>query len=323
MRFWDPGKFNWQELISQFKYNKTKSPDRREYTVMVVPHHGRNVTSLRIPIAAVKYAAAALSVMLLLTVGTFFSYQHAADQAAAEKAELIKLRQINDTQKGQLEQLAKATESLQEDMNRLNKLDADLRRMINNDEAATSRSGVSRPANSGGQGGPVVKPQINELSNLVKELQETAIAREQSLLAMKDTLAERNSRLAATPSIWPTSGEVTSRFGWRSSPWGWSSDWHPGIDIASDYGTPIVATADGVVVHGGWYGGYGKMVQIDHGYGIVTIYGHNSEIVVNVGDKVKKGEVIAYMGSTGYSTGTHCHYEIRVNGSAVNPANFL
>lgn len=285
---------------------------------MFVPHYGKNILSLRIPIKALKLTAAVLGLVMVLTVGTFVHYRYTVNVANTDKAELEHLRQVNATQGKQIEQLAKATATLQEDMSRLNQLDADLRRLVNSDELPASRSGTVRPTPQGGQGGPVVKPQINELANLVKDLQATAKAREQSLATLREEVVNRNARLAATPSIWPTYGDVTSRFGWR-----WGGDWHPGIDIANDYGTPIVAAADGTVSFSGWYSGYGKLVQIDHHNGIVTLYGHNSELLVNIGEKVKKGDTIAYMGSTGYSTGPHCHYEVRVNDTAVNPANFL
>ena len=122
------------------------------------------------------------------------------------------------------------------------------------------------------------------------------------------------------PSIWPTTGEVSSPYGLR---WG-GTDFHPGIDIANDMGTPIVATADGVVDYAGWNsGGYGNMVDIDHGNGIMTRYGHASQVVVTTGQHVKRGQLIAYMGSTGFSTGPHCHYEVHVNGNRVNPISYL
>lgn len=304
---------------------KAKSSDRREYTLMFVPHHGKNVVSLRLPIKALKYMAATLSVLLVLTIGTFVNYRYKVNAASAEKAELERLRVVNATQNNQIEQLAKSTAVLQEDMNRLNRLDAELRRLVNSEDLPASRSGGGRPSSgNNGQGGPIAKPQVKDLNNLVQELQAAAKIREQSLIAAREALVERNARLAATPSVWPTNGDVTSRFGWRGSPWGgWGSDWHPGIDIANDYGTPIVATADGVVVYSEWYSGYGNMVQIDHGYGITTIYAHNSRNVVSAGARIKKGEVVAYMGSTGYSTGNHVHYEVRVNETAVNPANYL
>lgn len=313
----------WETLRQKVSFEASGRPDRREYTFMFVPHHGKNVMSLRIPIKALKVTAAALGVLLVITVGTFVNYRHTVSVANAERAELEKLRQVNAVQNKQIEQLAKATAVLQDDIGRLNKLDAEIRRLVNSDEQPASRSGPARPTPQGGQGGPVVKPDVNDLSNLVKDLQATAKAREQSLSSLREALVERNARLAATPSIWPTYGDVTSRFGWRGSPWGWGSDWHSGIDIANDYGTPIEATAEGTVVFSGWFGGYGKMIQVDHGNGIVTVYAHNSENIVSVGTHVKKGQTIAYMGSTGYSTGSHLHYEVRVNGTAVNPANFL
>ena len=136
-------------------------------------------------------------------------------------------------------------------------------------------------------------------------------------------MARSNDTLATKPSIWPTTGEITSGVGLRNSPWGEGLEFHPGIDIANNMETPIVATADGEVVETGWSDGYGNIVEIDHGNGIVTLYGHNSHITVNVGDSVKKGQVISYMGSTGRSTGPHAHYEIRINGTAVDPTSFL
>ena len=122
------------------------------------------------------------------------------------------------------------------------------------------------------------------------------------------------------PSIWPTTGVVTSPYGLR---WG-GTDFHPGIDIANDMGTPIVATADGIVEYAGWNaGGYGNMVDINHGNGLMTRYGHASQVVVTVGQYVKRGQLIAYMGSTGFSTGPHVHYEVHVSGQRVNPISYL
>ena len=122
-----------------------------------------------------------------------------------------------------------------------------------------------------------------------------------------------------TPSIWPTQGYVSSPYGLRFG----GTEFHPGIDIAAEMGTPIVAAADGVVTAAGWNGGYGNMVDIDHGDGIVTRYGHASALAVSVGQQVRRGETIAYVGSTGRSTGPHLHYEVRVDGQPVNPAAYL
>lgn len=302
-----------------------KKVDKREYTLMIVPHHGQKVRSIRIPIIAVKYTISLLCLVIVFIIGSFVEYRHILGIAGAQKAELEILRQNNGAQISQIEQLAKTTTSLQADMERLNSLDAEIRRIVNNEDAAvTSRAGFIRPSvNYNGQGGPQMQPNINHIQDLINDLQSAVKVREQSLAELKEELLVKKARMEAMPSIWPTSGDVTSRFGWRSSPFGGGSDWHPGIDIANSSGTTIVATADGEVIQSEWYGGYGNMVQIDHGNGITTIYGHNSRNIVRVGQVVKKGQLIAYMGSTGYSTGPHVHYEVRVNGTAANPASFL
>lgn len=305
---------------------KDSKPDRREYTIMVVPHQGQAVRRIKIPIVAAKYAVSFLCLLIVFMIGSFINYYYTVNAASAEKAELESLRHDNGTQSKEIEQLAKTTAGLKSDMERLNSLDAEIRRIVNNEETATtSRAGLIRPSVSySGQGGPGVQADINDIKNVVQDLQAAVSVREQSLIELKQALLDQQSRLAVTPSIWPTSGEVTSRFGWRNSPWGGrGGDYHPGIDIANSIGTTIVATADGEVVQSEWYGGYGNMVQIDHGNGISTVYGHNSRLLVHVGQVVKKGQVIAYLGNTGNSTGPHCHYEVRVNGTAVNPASFL
>lgn len=173
----------------------------------------------------------------------------------------------------------------------------------------TLSAGTVQPATMGepvGQsaGGPSAVGQVQ----IVQEIEKTA---------------RSTDKLAKRPSIWPVQGEITSRFGWRNSPWGDGSEFHPGIDIANNMETPIVATADGEVVQTGWSGGYGNIVKINHGDGIETIYGHNSRIAVSAGQSVQKGQVIAYLGNTGRSTGPHAHYEVRVNGNAVDPVSFL
>ena len=298
-----------------------QKPDRRCYTLMIVPHRGNKVYRFQMPIRYVKACLATASAVAVFAAAGFIHYQYTFHQAQTELEELRTLRSVNVAQSTQLNQLAQNTAVLQEKMSQLNQLDAEVRRLLNTDELTeTSRSGIARPsAPGGGEGGPIVKPQAAELNNLVKDLQESATARAESMALLRETLIERNARIAATPSIWPADGVVTSRFGWR---WG-GSDWHPGIDVAADSGTPIVATAEGVVVASGWNGGYGRQVVVDHGNGITTSYAHTSENVVSVGQKVKKGQLVAYVGSSGFSTGPHVHYEVKVNGTVVNPARFL
>ena len=123
--------------------------------------------------------------------------------------------------------------------------------------------------------------------------------------------------------IWPISGPITSEFGWRVHPITGTEKFHSGIDIGGDYGEPVVAAASGVVTDACWISGYGNTVIIDHGGGISTLYGHNQSFAVSEGQTVSQGQVIAYCGSTGNSTGPHCHFEVRENGSVVSPYGYL
>ena len=125
------------------------------------------------------------------------------------------------------------------------------------------------------------------------------------------------------PDAWPVVGSISSYYGYRNSPGGIGSTFHEGVDITGEYGTPIQVTADGVVTKAGWAEGYGYLVEVNHGNGYSTRYAHNSIVFVKEGQEIQKGTIIALMGSTGNSTGTHCHYEVRINGDSVNPIYFL
>lgn len=128
----------------------------------------------------------------------------------------------------------------------------------------------------------------------------------------------------AIPSTQPVSRlDYTSNFGIRSDPFRGTAAMHAGVDIRGPVGTPIYATADGIVAESHWRGGYGNMIEIDHGKGIATRYGHMSKLIAPAGSRVKRGQLIGLMGSTGRSTGSHLHYEVRIDGRAVNPIPFL
>lgn len=136
-------------------------------------------------------------------------------------------------------------------------------------------------------------------------------------------LEAQKNLLAHTPAIRPTGGWVTSRFGYRQSPFTGKREFHKGLDIANHAGTPIVATADGIISYSGKKGMLGNLVIIDHGHGLVTRYGHIDTLEVEVGATVKRGQIIARMGNTGRSTGPHLHYEVRLNGVPVNPTKYI
>jgi len=142
-------------------------------------------------------------------------------------------------------------------------------------------------------------------------------ARIQAAQAAHSAASGSTSVPSSAGLIWPASGPVTSPFGWR---WG---RMHEGIDIGATYGSPIRAAAAGTVIYCGWESGYGNLTAIDHGGNLATAYGHQSSIVVTCGQHVDQGQVIGYVGSTGHSTGPHLHFEVRVNGSPVDPMGYL
>jgi murein DD-endopeptidase MepM/ murein hydrolase activator NlpD len=164
---------------------------------------------------------------------------------------------------------------------------------------------------------------LREMHEQVDQLHAASALQAESLDALLGSLEVKKNLLACTPSIRPTEGWVSSSFGRRRSPFTGRKELHTGLDIANRAGTPIVASADGVVRFVGQKGLLGKLVVIDHGHGLVSRYGHLGEGLVKKGERVKRGDVIAKMGNTGRSTGPHLHYEIRLNGVAVNPSNYI
>lgn len=146
---------------------------------------------------------------------------------------------------------------------------------------------------------------------------------ESRLHDVRSTVEKRNALAAATPSIWPAHGWLSSGMGPRRDPVTGGADYHAGLDIAGDKGQPVYATAAGRVTHVGYQGAYGNLVVIDHGFGLETKYGHLARFGVKQGDRVNRGDVIGALGATGRATGTHLHYEVRANGRLLNPLQLL
>ncbi len=157
----------------------------------------------------------------------------------------------------------------------------------------------------------------------LNELEQTSREIEQAIRRLQSKDSPSSVAHGKGTMVWPTAGSITSYFGYRVHPVYGTKKLHSGLDIAASHGQTVVAAADGVVIMADWYGGYGKAVVIDHGGGISTLYGHNSVLLVSVGQKVKQGQAIAKAGSTGVSTGPHCHFEVRVNGTPKDPLGWL
>ena len=143
------------------------------------------------------------------------------------------------------------------------------------------------------------------------------------MISILKFLQEQKSLLAATPSIWPVRGWVTSEFGSRDNPFGRGTEFHRGLDIATRLGKDVLASADGLVTEVAYRSDEGNTVRIDHGYGLSSVYAHLSMPAVRQGVRVKKGDLIGYVGDTGRSTGAHLHYAVYVNNVPVNPRKYL
>ena len=166
-------------------------------------------------------------------------------------------------------------------------------------------------------------PGLNSPEDTFGLLRDMLQGLESRLQSVQTGLLKRNALAAATPSIWPAAGWLTSSMGSRGDPFTGAPDFHPGLDISADRGSPVHATADGTVTFAGGSGAYGNLVTIDHGFGLETRYGHLSRVDVAAGGTVKRGDLVGAVGATGRATGPHLHYEVRVNDRLLNPLQFL
>ncbi|NBC14870.1 MAG: peptidoglycan DD-metalloendopeptidase family protein [Gammaproteobacteria bacterium] len=213
--------------------------------------------------------------------------------------------------------------ALQAEIMRINALGQRLVEMAGLDEEEFD---FANPAPAGGPDEAVLRKTSVEnveqdLAKVLSELDD----RKRKLVLLETLIMERDLKRHSTPEGWPLriGGVVTSKFGYRRHPITGRRSMHKGIDIAAKHGTDIVAMADGIVIFSGRKGGYGKIVEVRHANGLETRYAHNHRNLVTEGDMVRKGQVIAKLGSTGRSTGPHIHFEVRRNGEAVNPMQYL
>jgi murein DD-endopeptidase MepM/ murein hydrolase activator NlpD len=269
---------------------------------------------------------------LLVVVSTLIYFSQKYYYLASDEVELTELRRESKIRKIQAEKIALQLKSFESDMARLGRFEEKLRVIT-----ALEDSPQSSAKNWGVGGGSYglspssletslaqeAKALANKLSSNLKHLTTQAKIKTISFQELDHFFKNQKSFLQATPSIWPTKGWVTSGFGYRKSPFTGLREKHEGWDIGSRSGSAIRATADGLVSVAGRERGYGKLVEIDHGYGVVTRYGHNSKNLVKVGSKVKRGQLIALVGNTGRSTGPHLHYEVLLNSVPANPKNYI
>lgn len=285
-----------------------------KYTLLILPPENGSARQLQISkkrFRLLLLGMVAVGLMLgSIVIGNIYLVSYIRNHAA-EFAQITTLKEDLAAKEQQIQLLKAQNQEISQNLAELSKLEASI--------AATLKLPPPAPLSAASRGQSRNTAPFDPQTNL--DLSQKHLALFQTYYAETQKLEEKR---AHTPSIMPLQGEIVSTFGYRSNPFGGrSSEFHDGIDIACDYGSEVHATADGVITFAGWDGAYGRKVEIDHGYGIKTFYGHNSKLLVNTGDRVKKGQVIALSGNSGRSTGPHLHYGAIVNGESVDPSQLI
>jgi murein DD-endopeptidase MepM/ murein hydrolase activator NlpD len=298
----------------------------KKFTILVIPEGTNRVNRFSLP----RIVLPLLLAILLGAVGTAAYWFHQYDTLRADLPDLYNLQEQNRRQEAQIGAFATRLAEFKQQMNKLKTFNRRLRVMANLEKPSSTDNlfGVGGPEVH--QGGSGVK-----LTNTMGERQVMIMRRDLDQMAsdaeaersiqneLAKFLQERKSVLASTPSVWPVRGWVTSGFGYRISPFTGKRQFHAGLDISTRSGTPVVSPAAGVVTFVGREGGYGKMVVINHGHGLVTRYGHLRKYSVKKGQKVKRGQRVGAVGSTGRSSGPHLHYEVLMSGVPTNPRYYI
>lgn len=281
--------------------------EHKYFTFIIVPHSPSSRTvSIKIPrwaVHLVVFIMVSSSVVFLSSV-VYTSYM----TRKLVSYETLKIE--TQTKDKRIQKLASQTDRLIRSLRELSEKENEIRKMLGLKKEPV---GLVIDEKLKGQAPNTASRRIAVLGNELKR-------RHMSIERLSSEITLMRKRFAFTPSIWPAAGRVMSTFGYRIVPW---RGFHSGIDICNSYGSPIRCTAAGTVSYTGWRQGYGKTVIVDHSGGISTLYGHCSGYAVAQGQRVKKGQLIAYIGTTGYTTGPHVHYEVRRNDVAINPAGYL
>lgn len=295
---------------------------KKFYTVLVLPDASSQIRKFHI--AKPLLGALAVTASLIFVAFLFFIYQ-----AVSLNGHMLELRRLRGTASQQAHLLEKI-DRLGNEMVRLREFDLRLRTAagLEAKEGENSFLGVGGADSLSSRALMVAAvahqtPSTDDLTKELDRLSREMNDRSKSFQELIDQLEAKRSVLASTPTIWPVKGWLTAGFGYRRSPFTGLRQMHEGVDISNTVGTPVIAPADGLVSYAGPLGGFGNVISIDHGHKISTFYGHLHRQRVSQGERVRRGDVIAFVGTTGRATGPHLHYEIQVNGSAVDPSKYV
>lgn len=305
---------------------------RNKITFILLSGNGsriRQFSSSKVALAA----GALLSIVIMIGMGLLVQDYLNLKQAAAQVSQLQTKVAARDAeivhQKRQIECFANEINQLKLNLVALDSFEKKIRVIANlekpDDEENLFGVGGAAPEDLD-TGASLRRDQsglIRSMHDQVEQLERASYSQESDFTSLLDQLNEKKNLLACTPSIRPAKGWISSHFGYRISPFTGRRELHAAYDIANREGSKIIAPANGVVTFAGKKGSYGNLLIIDHGYGLVTRYGHIKKFEVKKGAKVHRGDIIAKMGNTGRSTGPHVHYEVRLNGVPVNPEKYI
>jgi murein DD-endopeptidase MepM/ murein hydrolase activator NlpD len=303
-------------------------------SLVVLDHKGSSIKQATVSKAFLNGIALFLGVLLLIGIWCacdYISLRKLVSEEWTSKADIQKAHAEITSQRKQIQEFATRIDSLKSQLASLNKFENKIRIIANLKNNTADQEGLF------GVGGSLPedldpklavtdshKRLISEMHEQINELSKAASGQEKRFKTLILKLENKRNILATTPSIAPVDGGwITSKFGYRISPFTNRREFHRGLDIAARAGTPIVATADGVVTFAGRKGLLGLCIIINHGHGLVTRYGHARKLLKKPGDQVKRGEEIAEVGSTGRSTGPHVHYEVFLNNVPINPKKYI
>ena len=294
------------------------------FTLMIIPSRKSGVKKISVSKVIIRNILITSIVAILVTLYVVYDYA----SIKRDRAELARLREQTKEQSQQFRDLAMKIDGFADRMEELRQFDKKIR-ILSADQTSRDRK---LPLGIGGSDKETrVKELLDQdqqkmitgIREKIAKLNEDANDREKSFNELLIFLHEQKSIQAATPSIWPVKGWVTSEFGVRESPFRSGVEFHKGLDISTRFGKEVVAPADGLVIMSSYDSQDGNFVKIDHGRGLATGFAHLSRIAVKQGMTVKKGDIVGYVGDTGRSTGSHLHYSVFVNNVPVNPRKYL
>ena len=289
---------------------------------MLVRPRGKKTLQLRINKLLLKLS---VSVLLLIVMGIGAGVYYTTN-ANFKLSQYNKLKTITSQQDAKIKAFTDQVDALEDKMKDILQREADMQDVLGKKRRRRRRRSSLNVRKFQKKYRRIARKESNIEIKIQKKLdflREEIVAAETRVIRLSRQLEKYKDRFATTPSIWPLYGRVLYRYGWRVHPKTGRSQFHKGVDIPAWIGAPVKTTADGIVEFSGWGGGYGWLIIVGHDYGYRTMYAHLSEVLVNSGQPVKKGEIIGKIGESGITTGPHLHYEIKRWRRSVSPNSYL